>query len=179
MTLQRPFVHFYCPVFLLHELSSPFLNIHWFCDKLDITGSIYQAINGALLTATFFGCRLVWGTYGSIAVFRDVYRATTTGYTTPQYFQDKMEHFPNFGDLNDPLGQTTAFMTVRYVPLWLGASYLVSNVALTVLNFFWFSKMIQTIRKRFDPPWGTRGVGDDKIHYEPLDPVETDGKKSQ
>jgi hypothetical protein len=80
----------------------------------------------------------------------------TTGYTTPQYLHDKLAQFPNHGDLSDPLGQTTAFMKTRYLPLWLGASYLSCNVALALLNVFWFSKMIQTIRSRFDPPVGTK-----------------------
>ena len=170
---QRPFVHFYCPVFLLHELSSPFLNIHWFCDKLGLTGSTFQAANGVLLTATFFGCRLVWGTHGSIAVGRDVYRAVTTGYTTPQYLGDKIAQSPSFGDMNDPIGQTTAFMKVRYLPLWLGASYLIVNLLLTLLNYYWFFQMIQAIRKRFDPPLGTKGVGEDKKNRL----SETDQKK--
>jgi hypothetical protein len=49
----------------------------------------------------------------------------------------------------------------------LGASYLAANVVLQCLNFFWFSKMVETIRKRFAPPFGTKGVGADKIHYYP------------
>ena len=27
--------------------------------------------------------------------------------------------------------------------------------------------MIETIRTRFDPPFGTKGVGPDKVHYQP------------
>ncbi|KAF1825767.1 DUF887-domain-containing protein [Dissoconium aciculare CBS 342.82] len=173
----RPFIHFWCPVFLLHELSTPFLNIHWFCDKLDLTGSIYQAVNGVFLMATFFGCRLAWGTYGSIGVGRDVYRAVTTGYTVPQYLEDKITQVPNYGNIEDPVGQTTHYMTVRYLPLWLGASYLAANVVLQCLNFFWFSKMVATIRKRFTPPFGTKGVGADKIHYYPEEKKAKAAKK--
>ena len=43
---QRPFVNYYAPTFILYELSSPFLNIHWFCDKLNMTGSKIQLYNG-------------------------------------------------------------------------------------------------------------------------------------
>ena len=63
---QRPFCYFWAPVFLLYELSSPFLNIHWFCDKVGLTGSTVQAVNGALLTSSFFGCRIIWGIYLSL-----------------------------------------------------------------------------------------------------------------
>jgi hypothetical protein len=171
--LQRPFLYYYAPVFLLYELSSPFLNIHWFCDKLNLTGSVYQAVNGAFLTTTFFCCRILWGNYSSVLVFNDVYKAITQGYTTPKYVMDKMTEFPHHGDLNHPLGQTTAFMETRYLPLWLGASYLASNIVLNLLNFFWFSKMVQTIRTRFPPPFGTMGTGREVHHSHPADtPVQ-------
>ena len=35
------------------------------------------------------------------------------------------------------------------MPAWLAIVYLSSNVVLNTLNFFWFGKMIETIRKRF------------------------------
>ena len=44
------------------------------------------------------------------------------------------------------------------LPVWVGAVYLASNVVLTALNVFWFGKMIQTVRARFEPPWGTKAV---------------------
>ena len=52
-------MNYYGCVFLLYELSTPFLNIHWFCDKLNLTGSKIQLYNGFLLLGTFFLCRLV------------------------------------------------------------------------------------------------------------------------
>jgi hypothetical protein len=79
---------------------------------------------------------------------------------------DKFDSIPHHGDLTHPHGQTTAFMEVRYLPLWLGASYLASNITLNLLNLFWFSKMVQTIRTRFPPPYGTKGSGKE-VHYHP------------
>ncbi len=35
------------------------------------------------------------------------------------------------------------------VPIWLAGIYLVSNLVLNSLNFYWFAKMIETVRKRF------------------------------
>lgn len=35
------------------------------------------------------------------------------------------------------------------VPIWLAVVYLGSNIVLNTLNFYWFGKMIETIRKRF------------------------------
>ncbi len=71
--LQRPFCNYYGPVFILYELSTPFLNVHWFCDKLNMTGGKLQWYNGMLLLSVFFGCRLVWGTYNSLRVYQDVW----------------------------------------------------------------------------------------------------------
>jgi len=167
----RPFVTFYAPVFLLYELSSPFLNIHWFCDKLDLTGSSLQAINGVLLTSTFFGCRLIWGTYNSVRVFADIFQVIRNGNTdilgldfgAPLHFTARdLLFIANESEL-----QRTAFAGSRHLPLWLAGVYLTANLTLNSLNVFWFGKMIQTIRKRFDPPWGTKGIGDDVVHWEP------------
>lgn len=39
----------------------------------------------------------------------------------------------------------------EYLPLWLALIYLASNLVLNALNFFWFAKMIDAMRKRFTP----------------------------
>ncbi|KAL5371880.1 hypothetical protein DPSP01_013917 [Paraphaeosphaeria sporulosa] len=153
----RPFVNFYGPTFILYELSSPFLNIHWFCDKLNMTGSKLQLYNGILLLVTFFGCRLCWGSYQSVRVFSDVYRAISAG--------EFVLEDPELGKLNNgttidpsaiPTSDIMQFAGDRAVPLWLAGCYLLSNFTLNGLNWFWFGKMIETIRKRFDPPLGTK-----------------------
>lgn len=49
----------------------------------------------------------------------------------------------------------------RGVPIWLAVTYLSSNVVLNSLNFYWFGKMIETVRKRFEkkkPDEGKDGV---------------------
>jgi hypothetical protein len=151
---KRPFVNFYGCTFILYELSSPFLNFHWFFDKLDMTGTKPQLYNGILLLFTFFSCRLVWGTYQSVRVYQDVWQA--------------LHHQPATTSINiDALNGTAAatgksaaplhddvmrFAGDEFVPLWLAFTYLGSNVVLNTLNFYWFGKMIETIRKRFQPP---------------------------
>ena len=153
---QRPFVNYYACTFILYELSSPFLNIHWFCDKLNMTGTTVQLVNGIVLLCTFFSCRILWGSYQSIRVFTDVYHAYTAG-AVPR-------SDPEVGKLsNDTIVGNAGFKNdiLQYsegqtVPLWLISAYLASNVILNGLNWFWFSKMIETLRKRFDPPFGTK-----------------------
>ncbi|RUS25770.1 DUF887-domain-containing protein [Jimgerdemannia flammicorona] len=68
----RPFLNYYGAPFLMFELSTPFLNINWFMDKLGMTGSIAQLINGFFLLSTFFFARLVFGFYMSFQTYLDV-----------------------------------------------------------------------------------------------------------
>ena len=35
------------------------------------------------------------------------------------------------------------------MPVWLALVYLTSNVVLNTLNFYWFGKMIETVKNRF------------------------------
>ena len=44
------------------------------------------------------------------------------------------------------------FAGEEIVPLWLAFTYLGSNIVLNTLNFYWFGKMIEAVRKRFQPP---------------------------
>lgn len=118
---QRPFCNYYGLNFILYELSTPFLNIHWFMDKLGMTGSTAQLVNGIALVTTFGASRLVWGTYQSVRMYQDIWAAFETPGGLP-------------------------------VPPWLAVAYVVSNTTLSVLNFYWFGKMITSLRKRFKRP---------------------------
>ncbi|KAN0129618.1 DUF887 domain containing protein [Lactarius tabidus] len=69
----RPFVAYYSARFLLWELSTPFLNIHWMLDKTGQTGSPLQLVNGLILISTFAGARLVYGTIMSYQVFQTLF----------------------------------------------------------------------------------------------------------
>ncbi len=149
-------MNYYACTFILYELSSPFLNIHWFCDKLNMTGTTIQLVNGIVLLCTFFCCRIVWGSYQSIRVFTDVYHAYTAGAVA--------RSDPDVGKLSSNTTVSNAgfkhdvlrFAEGQTVPLWLICAYLTSNLMLNSLNWFWFGKMIETLRKRFDPPFGTK-----------------------
>lgn len=121
-----------------------------------MTGGTIQFVNGIVLLFTFFSCRIIWGTYQSFRVFADIYAAYTAGAVT---LSD-----PEFGKLNNSTIVGNAgykhdilqFAEGQTVPLWLAGAYLASNLTLNGLNWFWFGKMIETLRKRFDPPLGTR-----------------------
>ncbi|KAL2843633.1 TLC domain-containing protein [Aspergillus pseudoustus] len=164
----RPFVNFYAPTFILYELSSPFLNIHWFLDKVNMTGSSLQWYNGMALLFVFFSCRLVWGTWQSVYVYIDMFRALKQTWSaspsssafapvdiTAQVFQARDD-----GSLciNEACIRANAEIskyshhTAGGVPIWLVLTYVTSNLILNGLNYYWFSKMIETVMKRFRGP---------------------------
>ncbi|PYH88531.1 DUF887-domain-containing protein [Aspergillus ellipticus CBS 707.79] len=149
----RPFVNYYSPVFILYELSSPFLNIHWFLDKVNMTGSKFQWYNGMLLLFSFFSCRLLWGTYQSIAVYKDMWYALKQTWDAPSPVDITSQVFPiREGSLAGiELSKYSSF-TAGGVPTWLVLTYVISNVVLNFLNYFWFSKMVETVLKRFRTP---------------------------
>ena len=45
------------------------------------------------------------------------------------------------------------------MPAWLAIVYLSSNIVLNTLNFYWFGKMIETIKKRFSESRDKKGGG--------------------
>jgi hypothetical protein len=67
----------------------------------------------------------------------------------------------------------------KEAPLWLCMAYLASNIVLNSLNWYWINKMIATIRKRFDPPFGTRKAEDKpQVEVDVARGVYADGSKS-
>lgn len=102
-----------------------------------MTGSRPQWYNGLVLLSSFFCCRLLWGSYQSIRVYADVWSALhidDPGVPSHRWAVD------------DP---TMQYAPGNTVPTWLSFVYLGSNIVLNTLNFYWFGKMIETIRKRF------------------------------
>lgn len=128
---------------MLYELSTPFLNFHWFFDKLNMTGSKAQLYNGIALISVFFSCRLVWGAYSSFNIYRDVWNAW---FITSDSKFDSRPELMRFG-------------RDRSLPVWLVVLYLGGHVTLQVLNVFWLGKMIAAIRKRFTP----KATGEKKV----------------
>ncbi|KAI9714927.1 MAG: hypothetical protein M1812_006240 [Candelaria pacifica] len=164
-SMNRPFVNFYGPTFILYELSSPFLNFHWFFDKLHMTGSRAQLYNGIILLATFFGCRLVWGTYQSLRVYQDVWAALQTPGTLVLTASGSGNNGTVKGVIEgaqEPVSEIMKYAGDKIVPVWLACTYLGSNVVLNTLNFYWFGKMIETVKKRFQPPKQTKKEGEGK-----------------
>ncbi|KAL8747672.1 MAG: hypothetical protein Q9190_000468 [Brigantiaea leucoxantha] len=167
--LQRPFVNYYGPTFILYELSSPFLNFHWFFDKLQMTGSRPQWYNGILLLSSFFCCRLLWGTYQSLRVYQDCWAGIHVKNTIPvpstsfPATLNSSDIMTNGTMVSHPTGIPALLHTrdvedlmffnpsPEPIPTWLALVYLGSNIVLNTLNVYWFGKMVETVRKRFKP----------------------------
>ncbi|KAI0341629.1 DUF887-domain-containing protein [Trametopsis cervina] len=73
----RPILEYFSCRFLFWEMSTPFLNIHWFLDKTGYTGGTFQLINGILLLSTFFFVRIVYGWYTSIKFWRIMFTSSS------------------------------------------------------------------------------------------------------
>lgn len=130
-----------------------------------MTGSKAQWYNGMLLLSTFFCCRLVWGTYQSVCVFADMWRALSHTWSFSASSLDPVNISAQVFESRDgalcmnedcvkaqaEIDKYSSF-TAAGVPTWLVVTYLVSNVVLNVLNYYWFSKMIETVLKRFRGP---------------------------
>ena len=150
-------------------MSTPFLNIHWFLDKVNMTGSRLQWYNGILLLLSFAGCRLLWGTYQSLRVYQDIWTAfqvpTTQSIASAISSQalktDSAVHdifVPKDGSvcLGDEScvaaqGEVLSYIThAGHIPWWLAAITLASNLVLNSLNFYWYGKMIKAVMSRFN-----------------------------
>lgn len=114
-----------------------------------MTGSRAQLYNGLMLLFTFFSCRLVYGTYQSVKVFSDIYAAINAHPVLPK------EISPETGAILAPTGVMRFATDASTVPTWLAVTYLISNLTLNSLNFYWFVMMIHAVRKRFQPAKST------------------------
>ena len=112
----------------------------------------------------FFSCRLVWGNYQSVRVYQDVWAALHHQPAAASIHLDALTnntmaaHEAAEGKSAAPIhgDGIMQFAGEEFVPVWLAFTYLGSNIILNTLNFYWFGKMIDTVRKRFQPPKETR-----------------------
>ncbi|KAL3141733.1 hypothetical protein ABBQ32_004415 [Trebouxia sp. C0010 RCD-2024] len=64
-------LHYYGAMFLLWELSTPFVYTRWFLHKAGLSRTTAYKVNGALMVVVFFLCRNVAGLVCSIDFFRE------------------------------------------------------------------------------------------------------------
>ncbi|ELU44997.1 TLC domain-containing protein [Rhizoctonia solani AG-1 IA] len=133
----------------------PRSSIFMYLDKLQMTGGLVQAINGFILLGLFFIVRVCYGLY-MVYLFPDPWSSLLMSF--PQSF----EFFQ------------TLLAVHGSIPIGLTLTYGFGNIALNVLNLFWydpthrsavahshlrtfrFTKMIAALKKRFQK--GNPGV---------------------
>ncbi|KAF8590090.1 DUF887-domain-containing protein [Ramaria rubella] len=71
----RPLFAYTSVRFLFMEISTPFLNIHWFLDKTGRTGTTLQLVNGVALMSVFFLARICYGTVMAYTFMTSLYKA--------------------------------------------------------------------------------------------------------
>jgi hypothetical protein len=104
-----------------------------------MTGSKPQLYNGIALLASFAGSRLVWGSYQSYLIYGDVWKSWNT---IEPYMPACAKYVEQAAGLATPV-------ECRTLPAWLAIAYVGANTALSVLNFYWFYKMVAAVKKRF------------------------------
>lgn len=114
-----------------------------------MTGSRAQLYNGIALLSTFFTCRILFGTYNSFRVMGDLWSAVGSS--------------PGHGKINSSIMAFANYDST--VPVWAAFAYLSSNLTLNSLNIYWFYKMVNAVRKRFQPA---------KAIPEPVTEIEVD-----
>jgi len=116
----------------LVELSTPFVNIHWFLNKTGRAGSMLQVVNGIVLMVTFACCRLLWGAYMTFTFFGDVWTALHA--PAPSH---TLYHF-------SPAEPSLALE--HRAPWWVAVTFTLTHTVVMSLSAFWFSKMVATMR---------------------------------
>lgn len=77
---SRPFMHNYAAPFMLYEMSTPFVNIHWFASHVPgMIPSGWHKINGLMLLAAFFVFRIVLGSYYGFKLFSEAFKNPPVG----------------------------------------------------------------------------------------------------
>ncbi|PIA14426.1 DUF887-domain-containing protein [Coemansia reversa NRRL 1564] len=76
----RPSLQYYGASFIMFEASTIFLNINWWLDKLGMTGSRLQLYNASALLSLYLIVRILFGTFMSYSMFKDL---DTKGTQTP------------------------------------------------------------------------------------------------
>ncbi|GIL84488.1 hypothetical protein Vretifemale_13150 [Volvox reticuliferus] len=66
------FLHYYAPVFLMWEVSTPCVHLRWFMYKAGLANSVWYLVNGLMMIVAFFACRILWGYIGSYYLVTDV-----------------------------------------------------------------------------------------------------------
>jgi hypothetical protein len=134
---QRPFGPYYGIQYGLVELSTPFVNIHWFLGKMGLAGSKIQMVNGIVLMVTFASCRLLWGSYMTFTFFGDVFTAVQA---------DR----PSF-TLYDYSPSESPLALEHRAPGWVAVAFMCTHTVVMSLSVFWFSKMVAAVRKHVKP----------------------------
>lgn len=78
INVYRPLLMFGGLPILMWELSTPFLNIHWFLDKCGLTGTVVQFVNALCLLLTYVIVRMTLGVYQSYVIISMVWSERAT-----------------------------------------------------------------------------------------------------
>ncbi|KAJ2615106.1 hypothetical protein H4S08_001391 [Coemansia sp. RSA 1365] len=88
----RPSLQYYGASFIMFEASTIFLNINWWLDKLGMTGSRLQLYNASALLSLYLIVRILFGTFMSYSMFKDLDTKGTQTSAPIYYFYRVANH---------------------------------------------------------------------------------------
>lgn len=68
-------MHYHGAVYLMWEISTPFVHLRWYLYKVGLANTKLYVYNGVTMILAFFLCRNVWGTLTSILFWKDTQNA--------------------------------------------------------------------------------------------------------
>jgi len=98
-----------------------------------------QLVNGLVLVTTFGCSRLLWGTYQSVCMYADLWKAWN------------YVGVGGAGGMAGAVGVGGVDVDVARLPAWLAVVFAGGNAVLCALNYYWFGKMVRAVAKRFAP----------------------------
>lgn len=75
IAVEYKFIQYYSAIFLLFEISTPFLDIRWVGLKFNVLSENVKLINNIILILIFFFIRICWGWYQVFRLGIDLYDA--------------------------------------------------------------------------------------------------------
>ena len=154
----RPLFNYYFTRYLLVELITVFWILEPLFEKVDMGKSRAQLCNSVILLVSFFICRILWGPYLLICFYRDVW--ATINYSA---FHHNIKSFNStiFG-ISDIENVSTIvpshddsdimiFAGPEHVPVWIALTIASSVTIINILSFYWFGRILRSVRNRYDP----------------------------
>lgn len=149
------------------EVTNVSQNLYHFFAKSGQMFSLPAKLNVLVWIATFFSIRIVWGTYQTFLVFRDLWTMTVTPVTPKSLGEAEWTAVLRLQD---------AGLSPCRLPPWVLACTLFCGSAQAILNHIWFYSIVRAVLVNAKK---ARQAKEDGVGIDPFsDPLREDHKKN-